>query len=185
MAKKLLPTQRRRTENPPPKTIHRVMKYTVKKIMIETYRDYFEDSDDDYFEDAVATLENIASVFSMIPNLTEPRVQNWLDDLADDLEGFAAALEKQASKIDELETDLRWAETEKEEAETEQSRLEDRLDELKRLPESILNHFDRNPHLMDDLRNLASALRFDNQHANAELIAQTVSVLESIQITAA
>lgn len=161
------------------------MKYTIKKILISTYRDYFEDSDYDYFEDAVWGLEKIATAFNLIPNLNEPRFQEYLDDLADDLEGFAEALEKQASKIDELESDLRWAETEKEEAETEQSRLEDRLDELKRLPESILNHFDRNPHLMDDLRTLAAALRFDNQHANAELIAQTVSVLESIQITAA
>lgn len=33
------------------------MKYTVKKIMISTYRDYFEDSDCDYFEDAVWSLE--------------------------------------------------------------------------------------------------------------------------------
>lgn len=161
------------------------MKYTVKKILISSYRDYFEDSDYDYFVDAVGNLENIASVFSMIPNLNEPRVQSYIDDLADDLQGFAETLEKQASKIDELETDLRWAETEKEEAETEQSRLEDRLDELKRLPESILNHFDRNPHLLEDLRNLAATLRFDNQHANAEIIAQAVSVLESIQITAA
>lgn len=161
------------------------MKYTVKKIMIETYRDYFADSDHDCFEDAVWSLEKIATAFNLIPNLNEPRFQDYLDDLADDLEGFAEALEKQASKIDELETDLRWAETEKEEAETEQSRLEDRLDELKRLPETIQNHFDRNPHLMDDLRNLAAALRFDNQHANAELIAQAVSVLESIQTTVA
>lgn len=161
------------------------MKYTVKKILISSYRDYFEDSDYYYFTDAVATLENIASVFSMVPNLNEPRVQNWLDDLADDLQGFVETLEKQASKIDELEDDLREAQDEKEEAETEQSRLEDRLDELKHLPESILNHFDRNPHLTEDLRNLAAALRFDNQHANAELIAQAVSVLESIQITAA
>ena len=161
------------------------MKYTVKKILISTYRDYFEDSDYDYFEDAVWSLEKIATAFNLIPNLNEPRFQDYLDDLADDLEGFAETLEKQASKIDELEDDLRFAETEKEEAETEQSRLEDRLDELKCLPESILNHFDRNPHLMDDLRNLSAALRFDNQHANAEIIAQAVSVLESIQITAA
>lgn len=161
------------------------MKYTVKKILISTYRDYFEEADYDYFVDAVGNLENIASVFSMIPNLNEPRVQSYIDDLADDLQGFAETLEKQASKIDELEDDLRFAETEKEEAETEQSRLEDRLDELKHLPESILNHFDRNPHLMDDLRNLSAALRFDNQHANAEFIDQAVSVLESIQITAA
>lgn len=160
------------------------MKYTVKKILIETYRDYFEDSDYDYFEDAVATLENIASVFSMT-NLNEPRVQNWLDDFADDLKGFVETLEKQAAKIDELETDLRFAQDEKEDAETEQSRLEDQLDELKSLPESILNHFDRNPHLLEDLRNLAAAFRFDNQHANAEILDQTISVLESIQITTA
>lgn len=161
------------------------MKYTVKKIKISPFRDYFEDSDSDYFEDAVASLEKIASVFSLIPNLNEPRVQDFIDDLADDLEGFVQALEKQAEKIDELESDLRFAQAEKEEAENEQSRLEDQLDELKRLPESVLTHFDRNPHLLDDLRNLAAALRFDNQQANAELLAQAISVLESIYTTAA
>lgn len=137
----------------------------------------------EHAKDALQALEHIAAELSIMPFDLE--TQHQLNCITDAVAGMDTLIGEQADKIDELETDLRWAETEKEEAETEQSRLEDRLNELKRLPESILTHFDRNPHLMDDLRNLAAALRFDNQHANAELIAQTVSVLETIQITAA
>lgn len=137
----------------------------------------------EHAKDALYALEHIADELSVLP--FNPEIQHQINCITEDVADTDALIGAQADKIDDLETDLSFEESR---ADFNAGRLDDaeeKIDELKHLPESILNHFDRNPHLMDDLRNLSAALRFDNQHANAELIAQAVSVLESIQITAA
>lgn len=137
----------------------------------------------EHAKDALEALEHIADDLSVLP--FHPEIQHQINCITEAVVGMDTLIGEQADKIDDLETDLSFEESR---ADFNAGRLDDaeeKIDELKHLPESILNHFDRNPHLTEDLRNLAAALRFDNQHANAELIAQAVSVLESIQITAA
>ena len=136
----------------------------------------------EHAKDALEALNHIAAALSGLP--FAPETQHQLNCIASSVDALDAKIVKQSDIIDDLETALDFEETR---ANFNADRLDDaeeQVDELKRLPESILNHFDRNPHLMNDLINLAAVLRFDNQHAKAELIAQAVSVLESILNTA-
>lgn len=137
----------------------------------------------EHAKDALEALEHIADALSVLP--FAPDTQHQLNSITDAVVGMDTLIGEQADKIDDLENDVNYEETRADINAERLTEADEKIDELKHLPESILNHFDRNPHLLEDLRNLAATLRFDNQHANAEIIAQAVSVLESIQITAA
>lgn len=137
----------------------------------------------EHAKDALEALDHIADALSGLP--FELETQRQLYCISEGVAALDAHIVKVADKIDDLKTALDFEESRANFNADRLDEAEEHIEELKQIIESILNDFDRNPHLLDDLRNLAAILRFDNQHAKAELIALTVSVLESIQTTAA
>lgn len=152
---------------------------TNKKNMICTVKIKHTQVLDGDAKNALAALDELADDLSALPYLA--RIQANLDAVADAVHEMDCTIGQQADKIDELENDLTWAEARAEDYGNDLSKAEDEIAELKLLPETISNTFDRHPHLLDDLRTLEHAMREDGHHANAELVDLALTTLENFQ----
>ena len=127
-------------------------------------------------KNALDALEELADDLSALPYIA--RIQSNLDAVAECVHEMDCTIGQQADKIDDLDFELKWAESRAEDYGADISKAEDEIAELRLLPETISDSFDRHPHLLDDLRTLEHAMRVDGYHANAEIIDLSLSTLE-------